>query len=111
MNIKDIEALVETRKAGYKADDNSILSNYNHEQETVEDYNGRQLLELLQNADDAKSDEVLITLDKTNNLLRIANKGKKCEPFTVEGVESIMYPNFSSKTDNNTIGFYYLNDL
>ena len=40
-----------------------MISAYNREVETEKEYNGRQLLELLQNADDERSDEVQIALD------------------------------------------------
>lgn len=100
----EIEKLIKTRKAGYTADVNNILSNYGTERETVKEYNGRQLLELLQNADDARSQQVLIKLDTNQNTLVISNKGKECNPFSVEGVESIMYANLSSKSNGRYIG-------
>lgn len=100
----DIEKLIETRKAGYKADVNVITSDYNEEKATVKDYNGRQLLELLQNADDAQSQQVLIKLDTKQKTLVISNKGKECNAFSVEGVKSIMYANLSSKSNGRYIG-------
>ena len=100
----EIETLIKTRKAGYKEDVNNILSNYGAERETVKEYNGRQLLELLQNADDAQSQQVLIKLDTNQKTLVISNKGKKCNPFSVEGVKSIMYANLSSKSNGRYIG-------
>ena len=45
----EIETLIKQRKKGYTADVNIIPSDYNKERGAVKDYNGRQLLELLQN--------------------------------------------------------------
>jgi hypothetical protein len=100
----NIEELIEQRKAGYKADINLMASNYGTEKETVKEYNGRQLLELLQNADDAQSQQILIKLDTKQKILTIGNKGENCDSFSVEGVKSIMYANLSSKTNNQHIG-------
>ena len=99
-----IGKLVKKRKAGFEADNNLIASNYGTEKETAKEYNGRQLLELLQNADDAQSDTVLIRHDKRNKILSVSNKGDRCEPFSVDGVRSIMYANLSSKISNQYIG-------
>lgn len=88
-----------------------IVSDYKKEREKIEDYNGRQLLELLQNADDAsdfeeyqlgrtKHKEVLIKL--TKDMLIVANNG---EPFSDEGIISLMYSNLSQKAmKQNKIG-------
>jgi len=51
----------------------------------------------LQNADDEKSDEVLIKFDTKKHILEISNKGNKCNPFSIEGIQSLMLPNFSPK--------------
>lgn len=104
LSIAEIEQLIKQRKAGYKADINTIISNYNAEKETTKEYNGRQLLELLQNADDAQSQRVLIKLNTNYNTLVISNKGEKCDPFSVEGIKSIMYANLSSKSNGRYIG-------
>lgn len=52
-----------------------LVSRYNHEKATNKDYNGRQLLELIQNADDAGSTYVAIELDKASCRLQISNVG------------------------------------
>lgn len=78
-----------------------LISRYNHEKATNKDYNGRQLLELIQNADDAGSAYVAIELDKTAHRLRISNSGT---PFTMEGFRSLMVPNLSSKIKKHYIG-------
>ena len=80
------------------------ISAYNREIETEKEYNGRQLLELLQNADDEKSDEVKIELDTEKQVLSIANRGEACTPFSFEGIRSLMISNLSSKTTKKFIG-------
>lgn len=81
-----------------------MISAYNREVETEKEYNGRQLLELLQNADDERSDEVMIELDTHKQILTIANRGKFCTPFSFEGIRSLMISNLSSKTTKKFIG-------
>ena len=48
----------------YKTRPERMISDYNREVELMNDYNGRQLYELLQNCDDAKAKSVLIELDE-----------------------------------------------
>ncbi len=104
MSFEDeIKKLIKNRKQGYQ-DIDACISDYGTENETVKEYNGRQLLELLQNADDAKSQQVLIKLDTQQNVLTISNKGKKCQSFDAKGVKSIMYASLSSKNSNQYIG-------
>lgn len=81
-----------------------MISAYNREVETEKEYNGRQLLELLQNADDEKSDEVLIELDTKKNILTVSNRGVGCKPFSYEGIRSLMISNLSSKATKKFIG-------
>lgn len=95
---------IDTRKKIYKTSPSDMISAYNREIETEKEYNGRQLLELLQNADDENSDEVLIKLDTKKNLLTISNRGVDCSPFSYEGIRSLMISNLSSKTSKKFIG-------
>ena len=67
------------------------LSDLKQEIATLKDYNGRQFLELLQNIDDQKSEKALIKLDKKNKIISIANNGN---PFSEQGLKSLMMPNF-----------------
>jgi hypothetical protein len=53
---------IEERKSLFQKHPYDLISAYNREIETKKEYNGRQLLELLQNADDEKSDEVMIKI-------------------------------------------------
>lgn len=90
---KEISIQIDT----YKANENRIVSDYEKEQETFKEYNGRQVLELLQNADDEESSEVLIKLDTKKQTLEISNKGQNCKPFSLGGIQSLMLPNYSPK--------------
>ena len=86
----------------YKSDESRIISDYEKEQETFKEYNGRQVLELLQNADDEKSNEVLIKINTKSQILEISNKGEYCKPFSLDGIKSLMLANFSPKKRDKT---------
>jgi uncharacterized protein DUF3883 len=102
MTFKDkIENLIQSNLKTYRDNSDRFIADYNRELELTKEYNGRQLLELLQNADDAYSNEVYILLDKPNSKLVISNKG---ESFTVGGIKSLMLANLSTKTKINYIG-------
>lgn len=101
---KFIEDELALRKKHYSEDPASIIEHFNIEQQNIQTYNGRQLLEMLQNADDASETatkkKVLIRLSE--NQLTIANNG---ETFTEEGFLSITRSNLSPKTmQQNKIG-------
>src|SRR5690554_6105911 len=74
---KFIEDKLALQKKHYREDPASIIEHFNIEQQNIQTYNGRQLLERLQNADDAsetaKKKKVLIRLSKSQ--LTIANNG------------------------------------
>lgn len=100
----EIAELVNIRKENYLNDPLQIVTDYNNEHKNINDYNGRQLLEMIQNANDEsdtkKSKKVLIQLD-TDTLL-IANNGN---PFSKGGVESLMYSDLSPKVmEENKVG-------
>lgn len=72
-----------------------IVSGYNRECSLSKDYEGRQMFELLQNADDesaGSSGKVLIKFD--GKTLSVSNTG---DPFSFRGVKSLLYPNASPK--------------
>lgn len=94
-----IESLITDITKTYQVTENNIIENYGDESEKIKDYNGRQLLEMIQNADDqASSVENKICLIKlTESELIIANNG---EPFSKEGIESLIYSHNSSKRNN-----------
>ena len=103
MKVKVLE-LIDKIKDVYVKLPAIMIAAYNREVETKEEYNGRQLLEFLQNADDAFSDEVLISIDTEKNILTIANRGEKCIPFKYKGIRSLMISNLSSKIAKESIG-------
>ena len=100
VDISQLEEIVLESKdilsKGYR-----MVSAYKEEQSINNDYRGRQLLELIQNADDAGSGYVSIHLDTESHILKIENEG---EPFTTEGFRSLMIPNLSSKRKKKYIG-------
>ena len=73
------------------------MEHYNNEKGNIEAYNGRQLLEMLQNADDASetAKEKKVSIKLIGNELMIANSG---EPFNEDEFSSIIYSNASPKT-------------
>ena len=103
---EDVLKLIEENRDTYKQI-KRITADYRLEKGTTESYNGRQILELLQNADDAKTDTVFIELDRENHTLSISNNG---DSFTAEeGIASLMIANTSSKKrefiGNKGLGF------
>lgn len=102
--IDFIKNKLEIRKKVYLTDSNIILEDYRKEKEKIEEYNGRQLLEMLQNADDEAITEKEKTcfIKLTENQLTIANNGRK---FSQGGIESLMYSNISPKVlEQNKVG-------
>jgi hypothetical protein len=93
---KFIEDELALRRKHYQEDHKLIIEHYNIEQQNIQTYNGRQLLEMLQNADDAsetaRRKKVLIKLQ--DKQLIIANNG---ESFSEGGFNSITTSNFSPK--------------
>lgn len=85
----------------FKKDYARMIKEYKTETAITNDYNGRQLLELIQNADDAKSDIISISLNKENRTLSISNNG---EPFVKEGYRSLMLSGLTSKIKKTFIG-------
>ncbi|WP_131537572.1 DUF3883 domain-containing protein [Pedobacter nototheniae] len=80
----------------YKTSPDYILEHYEAEQQNIASYNGRQLLEMLQNADDAaknaKNKKAFIEL--RGEVLHISNNGDK---FDESGFKSLMYIHRSGK--------------
>lgn len=100
LNRNNLEELVRARKRQYENVDDAVAA-YNRELELSKEYNGRQLLEMIQNADDAGAKTMRISLDYEKRLLIIDNDG---EPFSYEGIKSIMIANLSSKITTTYIG-------
>ncbi|MDP3946531.1 MAG: DUF3883 domain-containing protein [Lutibacter sp.] len=106
--IDHIYNLIKSTKKQYADNYSYMLRDFNQENETVKGYNGRQLLELLQNCDDEGSQEVLIKLDQEKRQISIHNIGT---PFSEKGYRSLFISNLSSKTEqkkyigNKGLGF------
>jgi hypothetical protein len=81
-----------------------IISDYRKEKREMDGYKGRQILELIQNADDASelADSKHVYIDLTDKYFSISNNG---EPFTKDGIKSLMYSDLSPKARmQNKIG-------
>lgn len=92
------------RITDYTSSSTYLYEHYNLEQQNIESYNGRQLLEMIQNADDAceKATNKNIRISLQDGYLTISNNG---EPFTEGGFRSILYSNASPKVkQQNKIG-------
>jgi hypothetical protein len=88
---------LDERKEVFGSDPDELTSSYNRERSHASSYEGRELLELVQNADDSgaeysKPNKMLIKL--TPNALYIANTGI---PFSPEGIKSLMVSDNSPK--------------
>lgn len=101
---KFIEDLLETREEIYLRDPTLIVQDYKSEKKMVYEYDGRQLLEMLQNANDAciTDNEKVCYIELKDNTLIIANNGKG---FDEGGIRALMYIDISDKEDDDdTIG-------
>ncbi|MDE6098273.1 MAG: DUF3883 domain-containing protein [Muribaculaceae bacterium] len=83
-----------------KTYDMLIRNHFEAEAGTTKEYEGRELFELIQNADDAGADTLVISLK--DNVLTVANNGGR--PFTTDGYGSIMRDKQSTKDDEKYIG-------
>ena len=77
-----------------------IRKNLTEEFKTKGDYVGREIYELIQNAEDQKSQYVKITLDE--NFISVENGGPDCVPFSREGFISIMMADMSPKFEDGS---------
>jgi len=92
-----LEERLDERKRVFGSDPDELTSSYNREKSHANSYEGRELLELIQNADDSgaeyqKPNKMLIKL--TPNALYVANTGV---PFSPEGIKSLMVSDNSPK--------------
>ena len=74
-----------------------MQSDFAIENETAKSYNGRQILELLQNCDDQSAENVSIIVNYEQHKLEIRNDGPN--PFSKDGYLSLSLTNVSSKRD------------
>lgn len=87
---------------GYIELPDRISSDYYKEIETNKDYNGRQIFELLQNAEDAavNIDNSKVLIKVHDNILSICNKGKS---FDFDGYSSLLISNNSPKVNDSSL--------
>lgn len=78
-------------------DKSRIRQDLTKEEAVSSDYRGREVYELIQNAEDQNSEYVSITLDSRNSTLVVANGGRDCESFSEGGFSSIMMSDMSPK--------------
>ena len=102
-----IRELVSGIEKQYKEFPERIVSDFETEERTKKEYATRQFFELLQNADDqaeasgivdGKNNPILknvrVKVEIKCNSLIVQNSG---EPFSIDGIKSLMYPHFSPK--------------
>jgi hypothetical protein len=95
---------VDRMRQVYSITPERIISDYRREKREMDGYKGRQILELLQNADDASENakDKHVYIELSNQSFSIANNG---EHFTEEGIKSLMYSDLSPKAKmQNKIG-------
>ncbi|MEJ6981734.1 DUF3883 domain-containing protein [Pedobacter sp. P351] len=87
---------LKNRLIDYTNSPNYILEHHGAERQNIEAYNGRQLLEMLQNADDASASAIEKKAEMVleRGVLRISNNGA---PFDEGGFTSLMYIHRSFK--------------
>ncbi len=101
----------EQRISIYSISPDQLIADYRRERQITRDYQGREILELLQNANDAAAEKDIkgkVKLILSQDGLVIANTGK---PFTVGGVQSLRISDLSPKRNkkyligNKGLGF------
>ena len=92
--INQIKTYKENKIKKYIDDYPEMVAEYQRELETIKGYNGRQILELLQNCDDQSATDVKIALVTNNNIFSKENDGIS---LSLEGYRSL----FSSQKNKN----------
>lgn len=86
----------------YKEQFDRYIADSKKEKSVVKGYQGRELLELIQNAEDeCKDRQGIMKICLKNNILRIENSGN---PFSFDGILSLMTVSYSPKDSNDYIG-------
>lgn len=97
-----ITKLRDNKLSLFRKDVKLLLEHYNNEVETSKSYHGRQLLELIQNADDQCASEILVVLNEEEGTISVSNNGGI--PFSKKGYDSLFYAHLSSKEGEEFIG-------
>ncbi len=99
--FEEVEKLINKQKNTYMDNPDIAFSFFTNENRTIKDYNGRQILELLQNSDDSGSKEIIIELNREQNRLIIKDSGSG---FSIGGIKSLLIPDRSPKKESQFIG-------
>lgn len=95
--IDQIREEINIIKRKYLDSADEIISAYRSEGDFKKSYSGRQVYELLQNADDGATDENgYVRFEYSNGILTVSNTGL---PFSFDGIKSLMRPYTSPKTN------------
>src|SRR4051794_39274589 len=85
-----VSQLAASQLDNYRRQPEELVSHFNREVSALEGYRGRQILELLQNADDAgaySQDGCVLTFDVSRDRLVVANTGTA---FSKKGLTSLV---------------------
>lgn len=96
-----IKEFIDRKLKNYMNLPDEIIKDYRLEEENMKGYQGREILELLQNAVDEieEKSEGYIEICLTGNILRVCNTGK---PFSFEGFKSLIISSLSPKYNNDS---------
>lgn len=92
-----LEQELDNRQKSYEYTPKELIASYNREVSHTKDYHGRELLELIQNADDAcleYSKKSIVKIALTDDVLYVINSGNT---FSSEGIDSLMISDISPK--------------
>lgn len=109
MDIKSVKDIFKQKHDIFKNYEHEMIAAYRRELAVAKDYNGRQILELIQNCDDAGASKVVLELNSEEKTIAISNNGGKA--FSLEGYRSLSIDSLSAKTDkkafigNKGLGF------
>lgn len=97
LDANPVRDLAESQLETYRRQPEELVSHFNREVSALDGYRGRQILELLQNADDAgggQAAECKLQLDISRERLVVANTGT---PFSRKGLISLVISDCSPK--------------
>lgn len=97
--LNELKKDISEKRIGYNR--RSIVSWFNSEQSYQKRYKGREILEIIQNAEDANAKNLSFEINKDLQKITITNDG---ENFSLEGYSSLLYPNISPKPTGVFIG-------
>ncbi len=97
--LNELKKDISEKRIGYNR--RSIVSWLNSEQSYQKRYKGREILEIIQNAEDANAKNLSFEINRDLQKITIANDG---ENFSLEGYSSLLYPNISPKPKGVFIG-------